>query len=670
MKKIIVFMFFVAFIVQLCPAAFTTSIDDQSTYKNAYRWTGHPRADKILLWAQEVEDRINGTSATEQLVFTATDTPTGTTAGTLYYDLSLGKFVYRNGSAAWVTIEAGTSGNSLDGAYDVGPTISADNGSVTITASNAADNAALALVQEDAGSTVGATITSAGTGALLSFDSNGTGADVLGSDSTWNVSKAGVGTFVGLVSSTGDVTLTGAATDIIHDASASQLEFQDSSLLVFGTDDDISIAYDGSGDDLNILFDDKEIAFGASGAGGDVFFHMETASTWAKFSEANDQLELELADLHLSSDSQIEIEDDAGGVDWTIDNATDETLLFYPTETTDDQSINLGNATNTTDLRIFGATASTVIFDASADNVLFNAYDIQLQDDDVLAFGDGKDIIISQSSANLLTIGQTVAGTGSIAVGANDAGLDVKMFGDTASAYWLWDTSEDTMTVVGGNATITTDDAEADQIKLNAAGTIADASGHAIVLTTTNGGILLDANTAANGDVELDAADDVIITAAAAVTITNGEALTISGDATVTGTLTAVGAYVNPFEIVAATNSIEITESGTVFILNHATEFATTLPTVASSAGVTYRFIVGAAPADADYTIVTDSGEDKISGLVVVNGAAVEATTDDTITFTRAAAAVGDWCELTSDGVLWYISGQAVAATAITCTGT
>ena len=127
---------------------------------------------------------------------------------------------------------------------------------------------------------------------------------------------------------------------------------------------------------------------------------------------------------------------------------------------------------------------------------------------------------------------------------------------------------------------------------------------------------------------------------------------------------------ITPVEIVAAANEIEITESGTVYVLTNATEYATTLPTVATSGGVTFRFIVGAVPSGDDYTVVTDSLEDKFSGLTVVNGAAVEATTDDTITFTRDAAAIGDWVEVTSDGVLWYVSGQGVAATAIVITGT
>ncbi|KKN12295.1 hypothetical protein LCGC14_1017820, partial [marine sediment metagenome] len=162
--------------------------------------------------------------------------------------------------------------------------------------------------------------------------------------------------------------------------------------------------------------------------------------------------------------------------------------------------------------------------------------------------------------------------------------------------------------------------AAANQIRLNAAGTVA---GDAVVLETTDGRILLNADGGSNGDIELNSADDIVLTTAGKLTITNTEAVTISGALTVTGDtqLVSVTRIDTPIEIVAAANEIEITESGTVYILNDGTEFATTLPTVASSAGVTYRFIVGVDPVGTAFTIVTDTLEDKIEGVVVVNGA-------------------------------------------------
>lgn len=121
-------------------------------------------------------------------------------------------------------------------------------------------------------------------------------------------------------------------------------------------------------------------------------------------------------------------------------------------------------------------------------------------------------------------------------------------------------------------------------------------------------------------------------------------------------------------ETVAATNVITAAESGKTFFLNHATEFVSTLP--APAAGLRYKFIVANAPETASYTVVTNGGANIIEGIADVNGSAVPAVNEDTITFTDGAAAVGDWVEVISDGTSWFVSGQGVAATAIAFTAT
>ena len=120
-------------------------------------------------------------------------------------------------------------------------------------------------------------------------------------------------------------------------------------------------------------------------------------------------------------------------------------------------------------------------------------------------------------------------------------------------------------------------------------------------------------------------------------------------------------------EIVAAANVITTAEAGKVFVLNDETEFASTLPAVASSAGIRFKFIVGAAPSSASYTISTgNTHEDKLYGMVLE--AETDTTEDgptaqaqDTITFADGVAVVGDWVEVISDGVNWYVSGMTAA---------
>ena len=322
-----------------------------------------------------------------------------------------------------------------------------------------------------------------------------------------------------------------------------------------------------------------------------------------------------------------------------------------------------GITVNADDSYALTVSAGTIGIAATGGDITIDGTDSSVIIDGAEAVDDAINIDSAAGGLDVdvaLSIALTTTESESDSVNIDSAGgVDIDIAGGAAG--------EDFAVTTDTSITLVATEAVADQFKLDAQGAVA---GNAINLETTSGGIILTADHASNGDITLDAEDDIIMTTTGKLTITNTEVVTISGGATITGVTTIASALVTPVEIVAATNEIEITESGTVYVLTHATEYATTLPTVATSAGVTFRFIVGAVPSGDDYTVVTDSLEDKISGSVTIDGAAVEATTDDTITFTRDAAAIGDWCELTSDGVLWYISGQGVAATAIVITGT
>ena len=126
-------------------------------------------------------------------------------------------------------------------------------------------------------------------------------------------------------------------------------------------------------------------------------------------------------------------------------------------------------------------------------------------------------------------------------------------------------------------------------------------------------------------------------------------------------------------EVVSAANVITAAESGTVFFLNSATEFASTLP--APSAGVEYTFIVTAAPSGASYTVVTEGGCQILAGHVLTSGFAdsgsdVEtAATGTTITFVDGVSVVGDRAHVISDGTSWFASCITAVEAGITITG-
>lgn len=132
----------------------------------------------------------------------------------------------------------------------------------------------------------------------------------------------------------------------------------------------------------------------------------------------------------------------------------------------------------------------------------------------------------------------------------------------------------------------------------------------------------------------------------------------------VIGNITGAVAYTELTEA----STLTAAQSGTVFFLNAATEFATTLP--APAAGLTYTFIVTAAPASASYTIVTASSANIIKGQAV-NAAGVAGdtgTADDTISFVDGQAVAGDMVTVISDGTSWFAKGFCAVAAGITFT--
>jgi hypothetical protein len=259
------------------------------------------------------------------------------------------------------------------------------------------------------------------------------------------MSKAGVFAFVG-GSMTGDFTVTGSAADIFFDVSDDELMFQDDAVLSFGDTADITVIFDGG--DLDILGDGLEIAIGATGAGLDVFLWGQTGN-YAHFDEDNDYLYFEDYSLRINEGGNLEFGFSDDAVDWTIDNASAETLVILPTETDGTQTLNFGSVTNTTDVRIFGETASTVVFDADADLVTYVAYSILLDDTSTQAFGTGADFTVYSDTANTLEFDPATAGN-TIKFGTADT--------DAVDMIWYSDVSGDTVTFNEENATVEFED--------------------------------------------------------------------------------------------------------------------------------------------------------------------------------------------------------------------
>lgn len=125
--------------------------------------------------------------------------------------------------------------------------------------------------------------------------------------------------------------------------------------------------------------------------------------------------------------------------------------------------------------------------------------------------------------------------------------------------------------------------------------------------------------------------------------------------------------YFAATETMTADDTLAVAESGKTFYMGTA-GVDLTLPAVATANGVFYRFVVSAAFATTNMTIVTGSSANVIEGTMEVAGAVVDCRGEDTISFVNDGEALGDWVELRSNGTNWFLNGSALTAAKLTCT--
>lgn len=599
MKKLIIILLFLACVIP-CFGVFTQSITTRKTYKNSYRWTGRSR-DLILDWAEEVEDRLTGASVIEFTYYDPTDTEPAANEGTLYYDLSEHKLKFRN-AGSWVAIEAGSTGNSLDGAYDVGRTISVDGGSVILTATNAADNVVLSLVQSDTGTAKGFTLTNAGTGNTIDIQGQASSNDIEGTDDSWAISS--IGSFTGVIGTwTGDQTWTGSTANIIIDVSDDELLIEDDAQLSFGDAADVTVTWNQTNLLIEAATDNVgQIQLGATNS-MDLKILGSTNTDIALFDASAGALLLDSYPIALGDGDAIFFGDTLGTGDFSIVDTADVLVINNVVDGTG--TVAFGASNTGIDVAFWGdAGTGQMLWDENQNTngaLVFNNADVELGDADLINFGDSDDFSMTATNQAFTFGTLTSDETSAWNFGADTDGDDVKFFGATTAEYWLWDASEDSILPVCGNVLYTLTDAEADQFKVNATGATSDAV--AINFETTDGKILLNADGVTGGDIELNAVDDIILTTTGKLTITNTEAVTISGALTVAGAVGLNGAvlgdggdslfgFLREIEIESGTSeTLTVADSGKIFITASAPGTATVYTLPGAAAGLTFTFV-------------------------------------------------------------------------------
>ena len=658
--KIFLVLIFIVLVARPCFSAFVESMDTRRTYKHAYRWTGKPK-DKLLTWAKEVEDRLTGIVAVEYIYYSPTDTePAAAAKGTLYYDLSEEKLKFRNASS-WVAIEAGSTGNSLDGAYDVGRSITVDAGTVTLTGTNAGDNVVLTLVQSDTGTTKGVVITNAGTGNTIDIQGQASSNDIEGTDDSWGISS--IGTFTGVIGTwTGDQTWTGSTANVLFDATDDELLIEDSAILSFGDAADVTVTWNATNLLIEAATDNTgQIQLGATNA-MDLKIVGSTNTDIALFDANPGILLMDSYPIALGDGDAILFGDTLGTGDFTISDASDVLTIDNIVDGTG--TVSFGTSGAGIDVLFYGDAGSGLMtWDENQNTngaLVFNNADIELGDADLINFGDSDDFSMTATNQAFTFGSLTSDESSTYSFGADTDGDDVKMFGATTGEYWLWDAGADSILPVCGNALYTLTDAEADQFKVNATGATSDAV--AINFETTDGKILLNADGGTGGDIELNSADDIILTTAGKLTITNGsEAMTVSGALTVEGAMGLNGAvlgdggdshygFLREIEVEPGTaETLTAADSGKVFVTTAGqTSVTFTLP--AAAAGITFTFVDISASA-ADDLHIQAVGNDTINGGTAAK--IYESVTDAVpATVTITAVDADNW-EVTSEAGTW-----------------
>ena len=207
------------------------------------------------------------------------------------------------------------------------------------------------------------------------------------------------------------------------------------------TDGGLSVAKDAViGDDVKLLSDSAVLSFGADS--DTTLTH--TDGTGLTLNSTN-KLCLRDSALSISSSTDGQLDIDA---DTEVEIATTTLDLNGALDVSGasqfSSTITVGVNDTGYDVKFFGATSGAyMLWDESADDlVLAGAAGIDLAGD-----------IDVDGTANLdaVDIDGAVQIDNTVTVGVDDTGYDVKFFGDTASAYMLWDTSADDL-ILGGAA--------------------------------------------------------------------------------------------------------------------------------------------------------------------------------------------------------------------------
>uniref|UniRef100_A0A6M3XKI9 Uncharacterized protein n=1 Tax=viral metagenome TaxID=1070528 RepID=A0A6M3XKI9_9ZZZZ len=372
----------------------------QSNLKTGYRIVG-----VFATAAAYLSDR-NVTSASE---------------GDIFYNTTNDRLETYDGSSWSPAGMSGIGPGSLDAAANIGTKITIDaafSGGIEIEATDAiiaTDGQLLLLDNDDVGSDVHCLeLTNAGSAPSIQITGT-SGDDIQGTADAWAVTTAGLATF-------------GGGIDLLDDDN-----------LRFGTSQDVVIDWNQT----NLLIeaatqDTGQIRIGSTNA-MDLSIYASTNTQIALFDVSTAILEMNGWDINLQDDDILQFGDSN---DVTL--TWDQTNLLIEANADDTGAIRLGS-TNSMDLSIYGSTNTNIaLWDVSTAVLELNGWDINLQDDDILQFGDAADVTITWDQTKLVITGDDQR----LDFGVSGAGFDMYWMTEDTGNYIFWDEDNSRMDLV------------------------------------------------------------------------------------------------------------------------------------------------------------------------------------------------------------------------------
>ncbi len=190
--------------------------------------------------------------------------------------------------------------------------------------------------------------------------------------------------------------------------------------------------------------------WGSTGTNGlDLIWQTHTAGAELTLDAGADTITADGVDMVFNDGDFLYFGDD---LDFSATSGSAGVLTWATLLTNSTAIINYGADTDGIDLKLFGITTGAyALWDASGDALWIDKADIAFSESDGLLFGDtlGTGDIRIDSTSALLTIGQVAAGTGSVAAGVDDAGLDWTFYGDTTLVNMKWTTASNLLAFTG-----------------------------------------------------------------------------------------------------------------------------------------------------------------------------------------------------------------------------